>query len=476
MKTLNQPGRSNNQSRTSQRRCIMGAIGAVAAFIALPVLTGRAQDAATPKPDLPPVPEASHPCVLPPQGLMVWLPGEGNAKDIYANKTKADEQQAYVPGKVGQAFSLNGTYLKVTASPKTDIGAALGLTFEGWINPSDVLPRHPIFDFNNGETFGVHLWMFGSNGGLMANFMDTTGVAHMVNSQAEVLKANEWQHVALTYDKRTTVATIYVDGLAVGTQTLGPFRPQTTYDLYVGYRPGGLGKGMQFNGLMDEVSFYNRPLTAAEIKTLAGAGAAGKCNPQAAKPAVAAPLVVSTPTPAPTPTPVPKPTPTPTMIPALKVKSPLAIFTLAAADGVVPGAATRLTDALTEELRKAGIQIKPRQHMDKAFDKLMADNTIGGDLAADVRGLALRRRASKEMAANGVLYGKIDQLDLTKNQARLRINLQMVDVVTGRTLPGIEVSENTAEKTDAITEEALLAEIIAKVTPQLVERLKAQVQ
>ncbi len=98
--------------------------------------------------------------MTPPQGLSVWLSGEDTHKDIYANKVQADEKQTYEPGKVGQAFTLKGTYLRVLASPKTDVAAGVGFTWECWINPTDVLPMHPIFDYNNGETFGVHLWMF----------------------------------------------------------------------------------------------------------------------------------------------------------------------------------------------------------------------------------------------------------------------------------------------------------------------------
>jgi hypothetical protein len=480
---------TSSPSLTSQRRCTLGAIAAVCGFVALPVLTSRAQNTpaapATPagvpvettttKAEVPLVPGTDRPCLTPPPGLSLWLSGENTHRDIYANKVQIDEKQTYEAGKVGQAFSMKGTHLRVLASPKTDVGSGVGFTWEAWVNPSDVLPMHPIFDYNNGETFGVHLWIFNGNGGLMANFMDISGMPHMVDTQPGVLKAGEWQHIALTYDKRTSVGSIYVNGLVVGEKTLGPFRPQTTYDLFIGYRPAGLGKDRRFLGAIDEIGLYARPLAATEIKSIFNAGAAGKCNPQTAKPVTLPPASKTAPTPTPTPTPAPTPTPTPTIIPALKLKPPIAIFTLAGAEGVSPDAATRITDALTEELRKAGWQVKPRQHMDKLFNTLSAE-PANNELAADVRAAALRRKATTQMLANTILFGRIEQLDLSKNQARLKLNLQLIDAASNKALPDIVVSESTAEKPTATADDELLTEVIAKTVPLALERIRGSIQ
>jgi hypothetical protein len=420
--------------------------------------------------------EDAHPCQAPPAGIVSWLAGEGNGKDIYFNRIETQEEQTYAPGKVGQAFVLRGTTVKILASPKTDVGGGTGMTWEAWINPSDVLPMHPIFDFNNGTDFGVHLWIFSGQGALYGNFMDTNGMPHMVTTQPNALNANEWQHIALTYDKKTTVGTIYVNGLPAGEKVLGPFRPQTSYDLYLGYRPAGLGKGMRFSGLMDEPSLYSRALSAAEIKSIYNAGASGKCNPQAAKPTPTPAVSKTEPTPTPVPTPTPTPKPTPTMIPAMKAKQPIAVFSLEAGEGVSSEVATQITDALVEELRKAGFQVKPRQHMDKQYQKLAAEPSTEV-LAPDVRAAALRRRAATEMQAHAVLAGRIEQLETPQNKsARLKLKLLLIDAATGRVLPDIVVSESTEERAVPEDPSALTAEIIKKVAPLAVERMKPQVQ
>jgi hypothetical protein len=53
---------------------------------------------------------------------------------------------------------------------------------------------------------------------------------------------------------------------------LGVFTPQTTYNLYLGYRPGA----QYFSGEIDEPSIYNRALTGAEVAAIHTAGSSGK--------------------------------------------------------------------------------------------------------------------------------------------------------------------------------------------------------
>jgi hypothetical protein len=56
---------------------------------------------------------------------------------------------------------------------------------------------------------------------------------------------------------------------------LGVFTPQTTYNLYFNERPGyNVAAGM----LEDEISIYNRALSATEIQAIYEAGSAGKCG------------------------------------------------------------------------------------------------------------------------------------------------------------------------------------------------------
>jgi hypothetical protein len=79
----------------------------------------------------------------------------------------------------------------------------------------------------------------------------------------------------MTYDG--AAIRIYVDGRLDGTMAAsGPININASP-----VRIGGIGPGSpyNFNGLIDEVSFYNRALTPEEIRGLYLSGAAGKCTP-----------------------------------------------------------------------------------------------------------------------------------------------------------------------------------------------------
>ena len=113
---------------------------------------------------------------------------------------------------------------------------------------------------------------------LYANIIDTTGVYHAVETAGGILATNVLQHVALTYDKTSGVAVLYLNGVAVTITNLGSFTPQTSYDLYFGKRPSGPFAGSYFNGLMDEISIYNRALSSNEVASIYNAGSSGKCE------------------------------------------------------------------------------------------------------------------------------------------------------------------------------------------------------
>jgi hypothetical protein len=230
---------------------------------------------------------ASTNCMPPPSGLISWWPGEGNANDIVGTNNGLLENVTFASGMVGQGFYLNHSNadVKIPASSSLDVGSGGGLTLEAWINPADVSQRCPLFEWNVGDGttyWGAHFYIdpvsFGAGpGALYANIVDNNGYWHQVHTGAGAVTANVFQHVALTYDKASGVATIYCNGVAVVQESLGSFTPLTTYNLYLGRRPLTQGEAYTFAGLLDEPCVYNRALSPAEIAAIYNAGNAGKC-------------------------------------------------------------------------------------------------------------------------------------------------------------------------------------------------------
>jgi subtilase family serine protease len=222
------------------------------------------------------------PCDSPPSGLVSWWQAEGNANDSFGTNNGIPLGGiAYTNGEVGQAFlfNSNNAYIRIPASPTLNVGAGSGFTVECWISPSNLIQADPIVEWNTGSgAYGVHFYLnIGYAGNIYANILDTSGNAHLIGTTSTLVKSNVFQHVALTYDKPSGVATLYYNGAILLQQTLGSFTPQTTYDLYLGRRPLTGGTIYEWAGLMDEVTIYNRALASNEIAAVFNAGSAGKC-------------------------------------------------------------------------------------------------------------------------------------------------------------------------------------------------------
>jgi subtilisin-like proprotein convertase family protein len=213
-------------------------------------------------------------------GLVSWWRAEGNALDSYGvNNGLLQGGMTFAFGEVGKAFNYNSTnvYVVIPASSSLNVGAGSGFTLEAWIKPSDISTLHTIFEWNSGSTFGVHFYISqdAGPGSLYANVVDSGSVWHMMHTTVAPLKTNVFQHVALTYDKPSGVASIYCNGALVAQSNLGSFTPKTSDSLYLGKRPPTNPDTYTFAGLLDEPAIYNRALSSNEVATIYAAGSAG---------------------------------------------------------------------------------------------------------------------------------------------------------------------------------------------------------
>ena len=217
-----------------------------------------------------------------PPGMAGWWAAEDNTIDTLGlNSGISRGAVAYTAGEVGDAFAFDGrtNYLSVPASPSLDIGATgTGITIEGWVQPSlaEVSGQGgPIVEWDASTTNGLQFW---ADGRLHANLKDTQGNDHLIESAIGLLDVDNWQHVALTYDKPGGEAFLYLNGLVVAAQNLGSFIPQTTYALNIGRSSVPNVNGVRsYGGSMDELAIYNRALDANEIQAIQQAGVIGKC-------------------------------------------------------------------------------------------------------------------------------------------------------------------------------------------------------
>jgi hypothetical protein len=240
----------------------------------------------------PGVPGWSHAeCVQAPEGIVAWWPAEDNADDIVdGNDGVVVGGTTFEEGEVGEAFRFSSGAtgrVEVPASEGIDVGTGSGLTIELWVNPDSNAAREPLIEWNRQSgtlNWGVHLWLATSNldamprpGNVYVNLVDTGGNSHILYSADGFVSAGVFQHIAVTYEKASGVARLYHQGVVIAESNLGSFTPQTSYDLFFASRPGP-NEPTSFHGSIDEVSLYDRVLSADEILELKDAGSSGKCE------------------------------------------------------------------------------------------------------------------------------------------------------------------------------------------------------
>jgi sugar lactone lactonase YvrE len=206
--------------------------------------------------------------VAAPSGILSWWAGNGNAADsVGPNSGTLNNGVTFGPGEVGSAFTFNTTdYVSANTS-----GLPTGnsdRTLEMWVKANS-FP-------SSGEAYFAGYGNFGSSN--QTYHLGTTG-SQLFWSQwgtgigGPSLTPNVWYHVAVTNIGNS--ATLYLNGVPVGTNTV-PIATPAGSSFYIGRIPGTLGDSRKLDGEVDEVSVYNRALTASEIQSIYNAGSDGK--------------------------------------------------------------------------------------------------------------------------------------------------------------------------------------------------------
>lgn len=227
---------------------------------------------------------------VPANDPVAWYKLDDDAIDSAGNKDGVlAGDPVFESGTVNGALRADGVddAVVVAARPTLDVGLGEGLTINAWINPVDVAVEQPIVEWNDdsnaGPQFGVgtHFWIGttypggGGPGSLYANLVDDAGNAHQIASSTNVVVTNIYQHVALTYDKPSGEAVIYLNGNVVAQTNLGTFVPETSSDLYFAYRPNGVSAGARYAGGLDEVMLHDFALSQCQVQAIVTADSRG---------------------------------------------------------------------------------------------------------------------------------------------------------------------------------------------------------
>jgi hypothetical protein len=216
-----------------------------------------------------------------PSGIVSWWTANNTAADAMGLNNATLTGVTYANGEVGKAFSFNGVNDWAALGNPSSLAFTASFSIEGWIKVNG-LPTNYNFGsimFRGDDRAGLDPYSLDllPDGSLRFEVCGTTGTADLYAP----VPIGQFVHVAATLDDATGAMTLYENG-AVVAQTVTPFRPFGTLDPT--QNPGvGIGNSnylpnydVPFNGLIDELSVYNRALTAGEVLGIYKAGSSGK--------------------------------------------------------------------------------------------------------------------------------------------------------------------------------------------------------
>ena len=214
--------------------------------------------------------------LTPTSGLTAWWRAESNALDAVTATTygQLSAGAGFAPGLVGMAFDFDGETGSLKVPNAYSPCLTNHFTIEAWVKARSFAGAPRIVTKERGTSrniFGFQFWI--SETQLRANFSSPPQAYNV--SYTGSFSTGQWYHVAFTYDRM--VARLYVDGQQVAANTIGA----RTIDYYsTDFRISGddWGFGSCFNGLIDELTVYDRALTGSELAAIYAAGAGGKCT------------------------------------------------------------------------------------------------------------------------------------------------------------------------------------------------------
>ncbi|MCP4453408.1 MAG: hypothetical protein GY809_18270 [Planctomycetes bacterium] len=176
----------------------------------------------------------------------------------------------YVGGIDGQAISLDGTTQCVDLGLNDAFNPTGSFTIAVWANAASWGNGwgHAMMG-NRGE--GGIGWQLRKFGGNPTVSFTTRGIGDDDNPESTVdMPLNQWVQITAVYDNASDTKTLYFNGDVVGTSVTNPGSVNpTTHNTYVGARAsGGNTPEAFFDGLLDDVRFYDKALTGADVAAL----------------------------------------------------------------------------------------------------------------------------------------------------------------------------------------------------------------
>ncbi len=228
-------------------------------------------------------------CVEPPSGLVSFWDGER-----VSGATVPDIQNAHngnisggvniVSGKIGNAFQLNSG--RITMGDHSGLNFGTGsFSLEVWFNWAGGAgsSANNIFRKSNYPVSGdgAGYWLRTGSDDKILEFFTGETVGNPGKPRGRIttpVSTNTWYHAVATRDS-SGLMSLYLNGELKGTAEASGANTSSGAPFVLGAWDDRFGVTELFNGILDEVSVYNRALSADEVRKLYNAPG-GKCVAQ----------------------------------------------------------------------------------------------------------------------------------------------------------------------------------------------------
>ena len=210
----------------------------------------------------------------PAANLAGFWTGDGDARDFAGEDQNGTNNGAtFAVGRVGQSFRFTADPQNISIPDSAAMRSA-NFTIEAWAKSDSNSGVRHIFAKTLGTGTADSYVLWNNSGTLNAaicavNFACDTISAPMFNT-------GEWHHVAFTFDDAGDSLRLYVDGTQIASGASGLSIGYDTHPALIGADYANEVIADSWRGLLDEVSFYDRALSASEIAVVYNAGVAGK--------------------------------------------------------------------------------------------------------------------------------------------------------------------------------------------------------